>query len=144
MSAPDIRIVGDDRALAIAFAIRDEVFVGEQAVPIEEERDDDDATATHVLAFVGEQPIGTGRLVAKDGRLGKIGRMAVRKEARGIGVGRAIMAALIARAREMGLLEIILDAQVHAIPFYADLGFVEEGDEFMDAGLVHRRMRRRL
>jgi predicted GNAT family N-acyltransferase len=45
-------------------------------------------------------------------------------------------------ARRRGDREIVLSAQVHATAFYRGHGFVEEGAQYMDAGIPHVDMRR--
>lgn len=121
--------------------IRTEVFILEQRVPEEDEWDGLDAACLHALAVDAEgAAIGTGRL-APDG---KIGRMAVLKEWRGRGVGTGILEFLVAAARSRGLGECQLHAQSHALGFYAHRGFESVGEEFMEAGIPHRRMRRKL
>jgi predicted GNAT family N-acyltransferase len=122
------------------YAIRKAVFIVEQAVPEEIEIDEYDAVARHVLAFVADRPVGTGRITDD----GKIGRMAVLQDFRGGGVGREILRALIELARENSLDRVGLSAQCHAIPFYEKLGFVAEGPVYDDAGIDHRWMERRL
>lgn len=119
-------------------ALRLEVFVGEQGVPEALEWDDLDTDSLHVLACDERgQPIGCGRLTPKH----TIGRMAVHSAWRGQGVGAALLRELIARARALGWPDVTLDAQVHALDFYAREGFVAEGDVFDDAGIPHRLMR---
>jgi predicted GNAT family N-acyltransferase len=77
------------------FAIRRDVFVGEQKVPLEYELDEYDQTALHFLALNNKQPVGAARVIFKDeGMTAKIGRVAVLKQARGLGIGRAIMQAI--------------------------------------------------
>lgn len=121
--------------------VRETVFVEEQRVPMELEWDEDDENALHALAEdPAGHPIGTGRLTGD----GRIGRMAVMKDWRGRGVGRAILEWLTEAARSRGIDEIVLSAQISAINFYRRFGYTEEGDEFIDAGIPHRRMRRRL
>jgi predicted GNAT family N-acyltransferase len=68
--------------------------------------------------------------------------MAVRKEARGTGVGARVLEALIDKAQSLGYPELILNAQTHAMPFYVRAGFTAEGEEFEEAGIPHRTMRR--
>lgn len=122
-------------------AVREPVFVVEQQVPIEEEWDDLDAQCRHVIARDAvNRPIGTGRLTPER----KIGRMAVLAEWRGKGVGDALMEALMDEARALGWPEISLNSQTHAMPFYARHGFEVVGDEFMEAGIPHRKMRKAL
>ena len=125
------------------FAIRKSVFVEEQNVPLELEMDEHDETATHFLLRDGETPLATARLLEKHG-LAKIGRVAVLREARGRGLGLAVMQAVLDEARRQGFKEAILDSQTYAIPFYERLGFAAEGEEFDDAGIPHFLMRRRL
>ena len=124
-----------------AFDIRRRVFQDEQGVPAEEEFDADDDRAVHVLASIGSTPVGTGRVVFHPA-YAKIGRMAVLKQHRRRGVGRALMEALITVAADHHCTQLVLHAQVQAIPFYNALGFHAVGDEFEEAGIPHRRMER--
>jgi predicted GNAT family N-acyltransferase len=122
-------------------AVREPVFVVEQQVPIEEEWDDLDPQCRHVIARDAEnRPIGTGRLTPER----KIGRMAVLAAWRGRGVGGAILEALLDQARALGWPEVSLHSQNHAIAFYAAFGFDPFGDEFSEAGIPHRKMRKLL
>lgn len=110
-------------------AVREQVFVQEQQVPLELEWDGLDAEG---------RPVGTGRMLAD----GHIGRVAVLPAWRGRGVGRALVAALLELARRRGLHRVRLSAQTGAIGFYETLGFAAHGPEFMDAGIPHRHMER--
>lgn len=117
--------------------VRETVFVHEQGVPLTLEWDDQDATATHLVAVTADQhPIGTGRLLPN----GHIGRMAVLAPLRGQGVGSALLNALVALARNQGLVRVTLNAQCTAIGFYARMGFKTEGAIFDDAGIPHQTM----
>lgn len=118
-------------------AIRMEVFVSEQNVPEDEERDEWDATALHILALVHGQPAGTARALVKAPGLIKIGRVAVHMPYRGTGLGARLMRAV--EAVHPGA-AFMLDAQLQAMNFYAKLGYVAEGPVFGDAGIPHRRM----
>ncbi|MEQ1880807.1 MAG: GNAT family N-acetyltransferase [Burkholderiales bacterium] len=117
-------------------SVREAVFVLEQSVPVELEWDEFDAVSTHVLAESDGLAIGTGRLLPD----GHIGRMAVLKPWRGIGVGNAMLATLVELARARGYSSLRLNAQEHAIAFYQRQGFIAEGDIFDEAGIPHRRM----
>ncbi len=120
-------------------AVRETVFIVEQQVPINEEWDALDPLSRHVIARDAEnRPIGTGRLTPER----KIGRMAVIKEWRGRGVGDALMEALLDEARALDWLELTLNSQTHALPFYARHGFEAFGEEFFEAGIPHRKMRK--
>lgn len=138
--AEAVRIeLGDWAALrSRAEPVRFAVFVEEQRVPAEMELDEFDALSLHALAVDAQgRVLGTGRLLPD----GHIGRMAVRREARGAGVGGALLQALIDAARRRGDQVVMLNAQTHALPFYRRFGFVAEGEEFDDAGIAHRAMR---
>lgn len=123
-----------------AGAIRHEVFVVEQKVPVELELDEQDRTAVHALARNGDTPVGTGRLLSDS----HIGRMAVLKPYRSIGVGKSLLLALVEEAARRGDTQVVLAAQCHAQGFYEVLGFEPEGEPFMDAGIPHVLMRKLL
>ena len=119
-------------------AVREPVFVVEQQVPLDMEWDELDPRCSHVIARDdAHRPIGTGRLTPEH----KIGRMAVLKEWRGRGVGEALLLALIELARDQGLPEVSLHAQVDAMGFYEKFGFEAYGDRFEEAGIQHQSMR---
>ncbi|SDU02796.1 GNAT family N-acetyltransferase [Halopseudomonas salegens] len=118
-------------------SIRHQVFVDEQQVPAELEWDADDAEATHFLLFVDDEPAGTARLLAD----GHIGRVAILPPWRGQGLGERLMLHIMAHAEAQGLSPLVLSAQVHALPFYAKLGFAISSEEYMEAGIPHREMR---
>ena len=148
----DTYVIETARDLKDALTLRVQVFVEEQNVPPEEEVDEYDALpaedigALHVLSRRGDVSLGTGRLIyPKELRAAaKIGRVAVANEARGLGVGRAVMEKLHDEARDRGIMSIKLGAQLHAIPFYEKLGYTAYGDIFLDAKIEHRMMECRL
>lgn len=131
-------VTGDwDSVREHAQALRIEVFVVEQGVPVELEWDEADEVSIHAVAYDDEgQPVATGRLLPD----GHVGRMAVRKSARGRGIGSRVLQALLAEAQRLGYRELVLHAQVHALGFYQQHGFVLRGEEFMEAGIPHRQM----
>ncbi len=137
--------------LAAALAIREVVFIEEQAVPQDIERDDQDETAFHVLAMKGGHAVGTGRLVAtqtppdgEKGKWGRIGRMAVLASHRKGGVGQQILSALEQHAQEQGLEGIVLHAQVMSKGFYEKEGYEPFGAVFDEAGMPHVKMSKTL
>ena len=141
--AVELFTVEDETRLAEALALRCDVFVGEQAVPIEEELDADDragSQAVHALAREGGVCIGVGRLLVASRRSARIGRMAVHRSARGRGIGALVLVALIEHARQRGYPRVNLYAQSHAIGFYERYGFAVIGETFFDAGIPHREM----
>jgi predicted GNAT family N-acyltransferase len=131
-------ITGDwDSLRDHAQSLRVEVFVVEQGVPVELEWDEADEVSTHAVAYdEAGQVVATGRLLPD----GHIGRMAVRKSARGRGIGSKVLAALLQEAKHRQFYVLVLHAQTHAIDFYTKHGFQIEGDEFLEAGIPHHRM----
>lgn len=129
---------------AICMAIRMEVFIREQAVTLEEEMDGKDNEASHYLVFVDGKPAATARMRIENG-IAKMERVAVRVPFRRTGIGRVLMERMIADAKKNSKLkEAKLGAQRQAIPFYESLGFEAYGEEYTDARIPHRLMKREL
>jgi ElaA protein len=127
---------GYEQCLAIRLA----VFVQEQKIPFAEEIDQLDGEGMHFLALLDGQPAGTARLLFQEnGTVGKITRVAVLAAYRGRGIGAALFRHIEAAA---GVPRFVLDAQEQAMPFYAGLGYVAEGEMFLEAGIAHRRMKK--
>jgi len=132
-------VLGDWRQLGVeAFAVRKEVFVLEQNIPLELEQDEMDPLSLHAVAYDADGgALGTGRLLPD----GHIGRMAVRRAARGQGIGAALLLALMEAARQRGDAAVLLNAQIQVEPFYQRYGFTRSGPEFPEAGIPHVPMR---
>ncbi|MFI8187969.1 GNAT family N-acetyltransferase [Streptomyces sp. NPDC085946] len=147
-----VRIAEHPADREACFAVRKEVFVAEQGVPEEIEYDAHDAGAVHVLAVREDGvPLGAGRLLhgeavaavtGGDPSVGSLGRLAVTRAARGLGVGAALVRAIEEAARARGLAAVDLHAQTHALGFYERLGYAAYGPEYLEAGIPHRAMRR--
>ena len=122
-------------------AVRIAVFVVEQNIPDELEWDEHDEMSAHALAEDHDGvPIGCGRLLPD----GHIGRLAVLSDWRGQGVGAKLLLHLVELARRRGHARVLLNAQEHAMPFYARYGFAPSGAPFMEAGIPHQEMARLL
>ncbi|MFW5998723.1 MAG: GNAT family N-acetyltransferase, partial [Halanaerobiaceae bacterium] len=131
--------VENQKELKEAMNIRYRVFVEEQGVPENLERDEKDGQAVHVVAQIKNDIIGCGRIVFSTQK-GKIGRVAVLKSYRGQGIGSDICKKLIKIAEEKGVNKVILHAQLHSVEFYKKLGFEPVGDIFEEAGIDHIKM----
>jgi predicted GNAT family N-acyltransferase len=132
-----IRIMTWREALPLARPVRERVFIDEQAVPRELEWDEWDEASDHAVALdASGKAIGTARLLPD----GRIGRMAVIKEWRAKGVGAALLAAMLVRARVRAMPRALLHAQIQAAGFYRKFGFSERGGEFLEAGIPHVEM----
>ncbi len=118
-------------------AIREKVFMQEQGVSAELEWDGKDDTCHHALALTANgEAIGCGRITPD----GHIGRVAVLPEWRMKHIGTAILELLVDYARTQSYPQVELNAQVQAIQIYKKFGFEAEGDEFLDANILHRKM----
>ncbi|MHB1249974.1 MAG: GNAT family N-acetyltransferase, partial [Polaromonas sp.] len=128
-----------------AAKLREAVFVAEQGIAPEIERDEADDTAFHAVARNGlGQTIATGRLVNHGKHVGKVGRIAVHHALRGSGVGQQILHALLDAARQRGDTGVVLYAQRSAEGFYQHQGFAPRGEPFDEAGIAHIEMFRAL
>lgn len=119
--------------------IRTTVFINEQNVPEALEWDEFDKDCIHMLVTDNTNtPIACGRLKPD----GHIGRMAVLKKYRKTGIGTSILKQLLKAAKNMNLTKVYLHAQTTAIPFYEKQGFKTCSDEFMDANIPHKSMKK--
>lgn len=141
----EVRVGGWSTLAEPADRIRQQVFVQEQGIPAEMVADGADDTGTHAVAVnrLG-YPLATGRLLQYAPGIAKIGRMAVLPVVRGSRVGRAVLDALLAAARERGDHEALLHAQLSAAPFYERAGFAARGERFEVAGIPHVEMAKAL
>ena len=139
-----VKLVENEDEFEGAIAVRFRVFVAEQSIPPEEELDEDDATATHAIALVHGQVVGTGRLVSREDGDGQVGRMAVDEPWRGRGVGGRILIFLEDEARLLGMARCVLHAQVYVKGFYAAHGYQEYGESFLEVDIPHVEMHKEL
>ena len=136
---PVCKIANTEEELWEAHSIRREVFIIEQGVSESLEMDKHDANALHVLCNVNGIPVGTGRVEFLNEGV-KIGRVAVLEPYRGQGAGRLIVRFLIEESRKRSEGQIFANVQLEVVDLYEKLGFVGEGDKFMEAGIEHVRM----
>ncbi len=144
----EIRSVVTQADMDDALSVRRAVFIEEQQVSEEEEIDEHDrdggwlGDVVQMTGYLDGRPVVTGRLMpdSSPDADAHIGRVAVLEELRGRGYGKQLMFALHDEGRKRGYRRLRLGAQLHAIPFYESLGYVAQGDIFLDAGIEHRRM----
>ena len=120
-----------------AQALRVQVFVGEQGIPVQAELDSLDADAFHALALLNGRVVGTGRLLMDSPQEARIGRMAVEQALRRQGIGGQILAFLEDAARQRGVRQVTLHAQAYVTTFYAAHGYREVGEPFMEVHIPH-------
>ena len=138
-----VPLEASDQLMGAVYALRHDVFVDEQGIPQELEQDEEDKSATHLVGLSYGRVVGTLRIV-RHGPEAKVGRMAVAVSSRKKGIGRRLMEFAAEHCRDVGVTEIVLSAQLTARDFYKNLGYVEEGSVFDDAGLPHVMMRKKL
>ena len=114
-------------------AVRTPVFIQEQAVTPEFEWDEIDVSAVHLLAMMDFEPVACLRIINHH----KIGRMAVLKQHRGIGLGSWLLLEAINICKNNGSKSIFLSAQTHAISFYEKVGFKQISGEYCDVDIPH-------
>lgn len=130
--------------LEACYTIRIEVFCGEQQVSRDLEFDGLDGQCRHYLARIGGEAVGTARVRPVGGGTIKFERVAVRASHRHNQVGRALMERALTDARDSGVTDCLLHAQTEAAEFYLKLGFRQEGETFVEAGIPHVRMTKTL
>ncbi len=120
--------------------LRHQVFVVEQGVDPTIERDGRDHEALHVAVHDGtDHIVATGRLMLLEG-VAKVQRVAVATALRGEGLGRLVMEGLERLAANQGAREVRLSSQQDAVGFYERLGYVGNGEPYLEAGIVHLAM----
>ena len=139
-----VTITSSDQEREDAFFVRRKVFVEEQGVPLALELDELDKTADHFVVYTSNSPIGAGRIRETNNGIGKVERVCVLPEYRGMNLGKLIMQALEDHAATKDFEKIILNAQSYALPFYEKLGYVITSPEFMDADIPHRAMEKKI
>lgn len=140
----EVRIVENEQELADAFEVRRTVFIHEQNVPEEEEIDQYESDSVHFILYTDSgKTAGAGRFRVLDG-IGKVERICVLQESRNTGAGAAVMKKIEDYAKSQGITTLKLNAQTHAIPFYSKLGYETVSEEFMDAGIPHKTMKKSL
>lgn len=142
-----IKILKNKEELNLGFALRIEVFVKEQKVPIELELDDKDHSdnTVHIGYFHEDNLIGVARLIDMDKDVIHIGRVVIDKEYRGQGIGRELIIGCENIAQQILKRKTIieLNAQIQAENFYKSLGYNRVNDKiYLDAGIEHVDMRK--
>ncbi|MDP3268499.1 MAG: GNAT family N-acetyltransferase [Legionella sp.] len=137
----NVQKVSDSKAMDACLAIRHEVFVEGQKVPLNEELDGKDKDSEHYLLHVDNHPAGVARVRHLFG-FAKIERVAVLDSLQGRGLGKYLMEFILDDLTSNSSLKCAkLSSQINAISFYEKLGFIVCSDEYMDAGIPHKDMK---
>jgi predicted GNAT family N-acyltransferase len=139
----EVREARSDDEVAAALALRSRVFCEEQGVSFEADQDGRDPEATHIVAVDEGDVIGTCRLLFR-GEVARLGRLAVEPGRRGDGIGAAILREADRVAVDAGAESIALHAQTYAQSLYEHAGYREYGPTFVEEGIEHVAMEKRL
>lgn len=119
-------------------SLRIDIFVKEQGVPEENEFDEYDMQVPHLVIFLDDEAVATGRVIPYGENTVKIGRIAVKKDKRGLHLGEKIVLELLRKSKEDGAKTVYVGAQTHAVGFYEKCGFSLVGTpEYMEENIPH-------
>jgi predicted GNAT family N-acyltransferase len=138
----EVKLITNEAMQNEASAIREKVFVIEQNVSKEEEYDEFEETSRHFLALLEDKPVGTARWRFTEKGI-KLERFAVLSEARGKGVGQALVRNILQDVQNFpntAQKMIYLHAQITAMPLYKKFGFQAVGEQFEEANIQHYKM----
>ncbi|MEH2208759.1 MAG: GNAT family N-acetyltransferase [Nostoc sp.] len=124
-------------------AIRKSVFQEEQGVDPALEFDGKDEISDHLIAYLNMEVVGTTRIRYLDDKTAKIERLAVLSTVRGQGIGKKIMENALQVIANQNITEVVIHAQEYVKDLYKKLDFVEEGEIFEEANILHVKMRKR-
>jgi predicted GNAT family N-acyltransferase len=139
----EVRRAAGPAEVDAALELRYRVFCGEQGVGLEADQDGLDPEALHLVAIDGERLVGTCRLLFGDG-VARLGRMAVEPDARGRGIGAAVLEEAERESRAAGVARMRLHAQIAARSLYERGGFEQAGAVFLEEGIPHLAMEKTL
>ncbi|MBB6328606.1 putative GNAT family N-acyltransferase [Algoriphagus iocasae] len=134
--------ISTEEDLKEVFSIRNKVFVEEQEVASEDEYDEFENISSHFLATLDGVPVGTARWRITEKGV-KLERFAVLKEARGKGVGHALVETVLTDIKSDAATEgkvKYLHAQIDAVPLYSKFNFKKVGDIFEECNILHYKM----
>lgn len=144
MSDLIIKTVAYSEESNVIQAIRRSVFQAEQGVDATLDFDGQDETAEQIVAYLDDVPVGTARIRYLDSKTAKIERLALLPAARGRGIGKKIMEKALDAAAEKNIQDVVIHAQEYVKGLHLKLGFVEEGETFLEGEIPHIKMRKKL
>lgn len=123
------------------YKLRVDVFVAEQNCPFNEIDDQDaDPETKHILALLDDDTLAGCARVFPTETGSRLGRFVVHPDHRGSGLGPQIVRAGIEYTERFPG-DLIVEAQSGLVGYYEQFSLVAEGEEFLDTGVPHRRMR---
>ncbi len=128
----EIKWLSGKEDLSLCRKLREEVFCNEQGIKKETEFDGFDSVSFHLLILENNLPAGTGRITKTDDKTVHFGHIAIEKNSRKKGLGKALISEMIKKAKETNAEKITINAQTHAVPFYEKQGFAVSSIERKD------------
>ncbi|WP_096608093.1 GNAT family N-acetyltransferase [Calothrix sp. NIES-2100] len=125
-------------------AIRIAVFQEEQGVDSALEFDGKDEISQHLIAYLNQEAVGTTRIRYLDNQTAKIERLAVLAQARKKGIGKQIMEKAIEIIASQSIPEVVIHSQEYVKSLYEKMGFIPEGEIFIEADIPHVKMKKKL
>ncbi|MDA3616589.1 GNAT family N-acetyltransferase [Polluticaenibacter yanchengensis] len=122
--------------------LRAAVFIIEQNC-IYQDLDDKDFKSHHVCAYSGNDLVAYTRVLPAGLSYEEvsIGRVVTSVKARGKGIGKLLMEKSIETAYALfGNVDIKISAQFYLLKFYQSLGFVEQGEVYLEDNIEHIQM----
>ena len=120
--------------------IREEVFLKEQK--FEKEFDKIDEYATHFVAYIDDYAVGTCRIYLEKDNIYHLGRLAIKKEYRNLGIASKLIKEVENYLLKNGYHSLILGSQIRAKEFYIKCGFIEYGEIYYDEYCSHIMMKK--
>jgi predicted GNAT family N-acyltransferase len=125
-------------------ALRDKILRKPLGLQFSKADLDQDVKGIHLAAFNENKMIACLILTPISEVQIKMRQVAVESSLQGSGVGRQLVAASEVKSKELGFLEIVLNAREAAVPFYLKLGYEVHGEPFAEVNIPHRKMRKKL
>ncbi|MDZ8050758.1 MAG: GNAT family N-acetyltransferase [Aulosira sp. ZfuVER01] len=139
-----IKIVELPEEFAAIKAIRIAVFQHEQGVDSALEFDGKDEISQHLIAYFNQEAVGTARIRYLDNQTAKVERLAVLSKARGNRIGQQLMEKALEILASQNIPEVVIHAQEYIKALYEKMGFVQEGEIFIEADIAHVKMKKKL
>lgn len=130
----------DKEELQGVYFVRQQVFVEEQGFPEESEFNDCDNDAMYAVAISDEGVIGTIMVNIIHQSQAKVERIAILKPLRRRGIGRALINYMEEELSQKNVKEIVLHAQCTVVNFYRNIGYEKIGGIFIEEGVPHIKM----
>ena len=140
MSNLTIEVADFQRDFPVISAIRSQVFHQEQGVEPELDFDGRDKICQHLVAYLDGEAIGTARIRYLEENTAKIERLAVLPSGRGKGIAKKLMFKALEAIAQQKITEIVVHAQEYIKSLYEKLGFEQDGEVFVEAGINHVKM----